>query len=124
MNDIHVLLVGNLEDFNKNIYNKNRVSSIPINIEYRFENKELKEIKEDIALILLDEKNIDKLLSLCKKLRKISDKPIVVLGKADSEKSITFLKAGADDYIVIPISENMLEVCIYTHVRRENRGKV
>ncbi len=123
MNDIRVLVVGNLEDFNKNIYSKNRVSSIPINIKYRFENKELKEMSEDIALILLDERNIDKLLLLCKKLRMISNKPIVVLGKADSEKTITFLKAGADDYIVIPISENMLEVCIYTHVRRENRGK-
>ncbi len=58
-------------------------------------------------------------LTVCKKIREISNVPIVMLtAKSDEEDILTGLKLGADDYMVKPFSPKELVARIETVLRR------
>ena len=58
---------------------------------------------------------------LLQECRKLADIPIVVLGKNDEKYSINMLYSGADDYLKLPCSRQVLDTVIYIHIRREHR---
>jgi two-component system, OmpR family, alkaline phosphatase synthesis response regulator PhoP len=58
-------------------------------------------------------------LTVCKKIREISNVPIIMLtAKSDEEDILTGLKLGADDYMVKPFSPKELVARIETVLRR------
>ena len=58
-------------------------------------------------------------LELCRKLREISDVPIIVLSVRDEEKTIVeALDAGADDYVRKPFGTNELLARVRASLRR------
>lgn len=58
-------------------------------------------------------------LELCRRLRAISDVPIIILSVRNDEKTIVeALDAGADDYVVKPFSTNELLARVRSRLRR------
>lgn len=58
-------------------------------------------------------------VELCRRVRSISDVPIIVLSVRGEERSkIQALDAGADDYVTKPFSINELSARIRAHLRR------
>ncbi len=58
-------------------------------------------------------------LSVCSEIRKFSSVPILVLSAVGKPEMIALaLDTGADDYLVKPITKNLLLACIYKLTRR------
>ncbi|MEM7034735.1 MAG: response regulator transcription factor [Chloroflexota bacterium] len=61
---------------------------------------------------------------LCQRIRQISDAPILMLTALDADKHIVQgLRSGADDYVVKPISNEVLIAHLEALLRRANRLK-
>lgn len=72
----------------------------------------------DIIILDLGLPDLDG-LEVCKRIRLISDRPIVVLTARDSEAdTVALLNAGADDYITKPFSTQELAARIAAQLRR------
>jgi len=62
-------------------------------------------------------------ITLCRKIRKITDVPVLFLsGKVMEEDKLDGFDAGADDYIEKPYSLNELYARILVHLRRSSKG--
>ncbi len=62
-------------------------------------------------------------ITLCRKIRKITDVPVLFLsGKVMEEDKLDGFDAGADDYIEKPYSLNELYARILVHMRRSSKG--
>lgn len=62
-------------------------------------------------------------IQVCKSIRQFSNVPILVLSALNSpEMAVGALNAGADDYLVKPLTTNMLLAQVNKHARRNNRG--
>ncbi len=76
------------------------------------------EWRPDLVLTDLQMPNMDG-LALCKRLRTVSDIPIVVLSVKDEEKAVVeALDAGVDDYITKPFGADELVARIRSVLRR------
>ncbi|MBK9153099.1 MAG: response regulator transcription factor [Chloracidobacterium sp.] len=76
------------------------------------------EWRPDLVLTDLQMPNMDG-LALCKRLRAISDLPLVVLSVKDEEKTVVeALDAGVDDYITKPFGTDELVARIRSVLRR------
>jgi len=74
--------------------------------------------KPDLVITDLQMPNVDG-LELCRRLREISDIPIIILSVRDEEKTIVeVLDAGADDYISKPFATNELLARVRAALRR------
>ncbi len=74
--------------------------------------------KPDLIITDLQMPNMDG-LELCRRLREISDVPIIVLSVRDEEKTIVeALDAGADDYVTKPFGTNELLARVRASLRR------
>ena len=77
---------------------------------------------EDVRpdLILLEAgATIDELVAACENIRRVTDRPVVVLSKLANEMAITrALDSGIDDYYVLPISEREFVARIKALARR------
>jgi two-component system KDP operon response regulator KdpE len=59
----------------------------------------------------------------CRRLRQVSDVPVIMLsGRASQTDIIKGLSAGADDYLVKPCSLEELAARIHSHLRRSTRN--
>ena len=77
-----------------------------------------KDWQPDLIVTDLQMPNMDG-LELCRKLREISNVPIIVLSVRDEEKTIVeALDAGADDYVTKPFGTNELLARIRASLRR------
>jgi two-component system KDP operon response regulator KdpE len=80
--------------------------------------EEFREWKPDLVLTDLQMPNIDG-LELCRRIRKGSDVPIVVLSVRNDEKTIVeALDSGADDYVTKPFGTNELLARLRSAFRR------
>ena len=74
--------------------------------------------KPDLVITDLQMPSMDG-LELCRRLREISDVPIIVLSVRDEEKTIVeALDAGADDYVTKPFGTNELLARVRASLRR------
>jgi two-component system KDP operon response regulator KdpE len=72
----------------------------------------------DLVITDLQMPNVDG-LELCRRLREISNVPVIVLSVRDEEKTIVeALDAGADDYITKPFGTNELLARVRASLRR------
>ncbi len=72
----------------------------------------------DLVITDLQMPNIDG-LELCRRLRAISNVPVIVLSVRDEEKTIVeALDAGADDYVTKPFGTNELLARVRANLRR------
>lgn len=72
----------------------------------------------DIIILDLGLPDLDG-LEVCKRIRLISDRPVVVLTARDSEAdTVALLNAGADDYITKPFSTQELAARVSAQLRR------
>lgn len=121
---IKIVLVGKKELLKKYVYNDSTTGDLEMPYKYKFDNISAENYahirNHDISIILADDE-IEEIILLCKKCREIIDNPIIILGKPKEEYAVKLLEAGADDYIKAPISKRVLDILIYTHIRRENR---
>jgi DNA-binding response OmpR family regulator len=63
-------------------------------------------------------------LTVCRRLRKISDVPILMLtARVDEAEKITGLRTGADDYVTKPFSPRELVERVRTILRRATAGR-
>lgn len=77
----------------------------------------------DLVITDLQMPNIDG-LELCRRLRKISDVPVIVLSVRNEEKTIVeALDAGADDYVTKPFGTNELLARVRAALRRSPNEK-
>jgi DNA-binding response OmpR family regulator len=61
---------------------------------------------------------------LCRKIREISEVPIIMLtAKVEEEDIIRGLKMGADDYVTKPFSPRQLMARVEAALRRSGGGK-
>lgn len=73
-----------------------------------------------IIVIMCNEVSI--YVSECARLRKITDKPIMVLSKEDGEwQKVKMFQCGADDYVVLPCLQSELVARIKAHINRYQR---
>lgn len=80
--------------------------------------KKIQENKHDLILLKKEIEGIDG-IELCKKIRRISIIPIIMLAQSDEEMSkILAFEYGADDYLVKPFNFLELKVRIKTIFRR------
>lgn len=80
--------------------------------------KKIQENKHDLILLKKEIEGIDG-IGLCKKIRRISIIPIIMLAQSDEEMSkILAFEYGADDYLVKPFNFLELKVRIKTIFRR------
>lgn len=74
--------------------------------------------KPDLVVTDLQMPNVDG-LELCRRLREISDVPIIILSVRDEEKTIVeALDTGADDYVTKPFATNELLARVRAALRR------
>jgi DNA-binding response OmpR family regulator len=74
---------------------------------------------QDPNLIILDTNEINGTAETCKDIRLISSVPLVVLSNSTQSKIIaSILDSGADDYLVKPVSKELLQARVHTLVRR------
>lgn len=72
----------------------------------------------DLVITDLQMPNVDG-LELCQKIRRISQKPIIILSVKNDEKTIVeALDFGADDYVTKPFSSNELLARVRANLRR------
>lgn len=77
-----------------------------------------REWQPDLVLTDLQMPNIDG-LELCRRIRTVSDVPIVILSVRNEERSVVeALDAGADDYVTKPFGANELLARIRSALRR------
>jgi DNA-binding response OmpR family regulator len=76
--------------------------------------------EQNPELIILDANEINGTAETCKMLRLLSPAPLVVLSNTTQSKIIaSILDSGADDYLVKPVSKELLQARINTLVRRK-----
>jgi two-component system, OmpR family, KDP operon response regulator KdpE len=74
--------------------------------------------KPDLVITDLQMPEVDG-LEFCRRVRKYSDVPIIVLSVKDDEKTIVeALDAGADDYVTKPFATNVLLARVRANLRR------
>lgn len=72
----------------------------------------------DLVITDLQMPNVDG-LELCQKIRRVSQKPIIILSVKNDEKTIVeALDFGADDYVTKPFSSNELLARVRANLRR------
>jgi two-component system KDP operon response regulator KdpE len=72
----------------------------------------------DLMITDLQMPNVDG-LELCRKIRRVSQKPIIILSVKNDEKTIVeALDSGADDYVTKPFSSNELLARVRANLRR------
>lgn len=124
---IKILVFSGEKEFWCNIYNSTETSTALVNFQYDFRTDIMIEKKEfdtyALCIVLARKNDCDKNIELCKRYRKLTDKPLLILGKSDTRMAVDFLKSGADDYIRMPIPKNTFETLLYAHYRRECRKK-
>lgn len=77
---------------------------------------------ERADLILVAASNsIERDTVLLQTCRKKTEKAIIVLGPDDEDYAANMLYAGADDYLKLPCSKQVLDTVLYVHMRREFR---
>lgn len=75
---------------------------------------------QDPELIIIDTNEISGTAETCQMVRFLSSAPLVVLSNATQPKMIALiLDSGADDYLVKPVSKELLQARINTLVRRK-----
>lgn len=79
----------------------------------------IKETKPALIVLDLGLPGLDG-FEVCKEARKVFNGPIVILtGRADEEQQILAFDLGADDFIIKPVSHNILRVRIESLLRRQ-----
>lgn len=76
------------------------------------------DFQPDLVITDLQMPNVDG-LELCQKIRRVSQKPIIILSVKNDEKTIVeALDFGADDYVTKPFSSNELLARVRANLRR------
>lgn len=86
-----------------------------------FSSEQIKGIEKNDIVLIAASSSVKNDVLLLQECRKLADIPIVVLGKNDEKYSINMLYSGADDYLKLPCSRQVLDTVIYIHIRREHR---
>lgn len=77
---------------------------------------------QNIKVILIEGEEISFCSKMCKKVRQITDKPIMILSpKGDEWEKIKIFQSGADDYMVSPCLQSELMARIRAHIECYNR---
>lgn len=122
---IKIALLGKKELLKEYVYNNSTTVDLEMLYKYQFRNisaENYTQIRNDNMTIILADDAIEENILLCKKCREITDNLIIILGKSRDEYAVKLLQVGADDYIKAPISRRVLDILIYTYIRRENRA--
>lgn len=76
------------------------------------------------SVVLIEGEEILFYSQMCKKIRAITDKPIMVLSKNGEEwGKIKIFQSGADDYLVSPYVQSELMARVRAHIERYNQLK-
>ena len=122
--ELKIALLGKKELLKEYVYHDSTTGNLETPYKYQFDNistENYARIRNDNISIILVKDEIEEIILLCKRCREITDNPIIILGKPEDEYAVKLLEVGADDYIKAPISKRVLDILIYTHIRRENR---
>lgn len=80
------------------------------------------EMVENVDLVLINGDDVESNLKTCRKIREMTQIPIIILSKEDDEwVKIKMFQSGADDYLVEPFSQGELIARIQAHIIRYKR---
>ncbi|MGL4739891.1 MAG: response regulator transcription factor [Sarcina sp.] len=124
MNNKKILIIDDEEEITILIKRALRKEGYDIIVKNNLEGMEVKDFK-GFDLILLDVMMpVMDGFTLCKKIRKEVDAPIIfITAKTMEEDLVEGFSLGADDYIKKPFSIVELRARVQAHLRRENRER-
>lgn len=93
-------------------------SKYQINI---FSEDKIEGVERTDLILVASSNSIERDTALLRTCRKKTEKAIIVLGPDDEDYAADMLYAGADDYLKLPCSKQVLDTVLYVHMRREFR---
>ena len=120
---LSVLVINSSKNHNKQIINTLKTQKFEVSSTCISRVDEVKENQPDIFVIDLNLPE-DEGWQICRKIRTFSKMPILVLSLIDKPGMVErTLDAGADEYLLKPITSNMLLARIKTLTRRSQAEK-